>query len=340
MIRSGQNANPHSKRTPTLIHSVFYSHLLNIIKNVFYILLPDINYITCWWLSVVILPVVCVLTEGRSTAMFAFLSCETTHWCFKVPRTEVSTIPLRKGLCIRGRDSQSLWTIASFHASFSSLHPQKMEAVDGAMARPLSLICPVKSAGAAKVEFFWCSSNTVVLSDHSKFSTSETSNRDNYVSRLTNAEIIMSLFNLIVRPGDDSVRRDSFWCFNWIAWGCEIHNPSAVILITFSEKALKIRWEYEQPLSRDCYWSFRLHVDTEQADKACLISYLFRSKAANLWGHPVIFPKLLEGWGVRARYHCHTFSTLSKHAICWDKIEPGSARSPAQEKALDDLCRE
>lgn len=84
----------------------------------------------------------------------------------------------------------------------------------------------------------WHSSNTVVLSDHFKFSASETSNRDNYVSRLTNAQIIMSLLNLIVCPGEDNVHRDSFWCFFWNVWGREIHNPSAVILITFSER----RW--------------------------------------------------------------------------------------------------
>lgn len=75
----------------------------------------------------------------------------------------------------------------------------------------------------------------------------------------------------------------------------------------------------------------QLHVDTEQADKACLIGYLFGSKAANLWGHPVIFPKLLEGWGVCARYHCHTLGTLSKHAICWDKMEAGSAGSQSRQ---------
>lgn len=77
----------------------------------------------------------------------------TVFVCFKAPRTKVSTIPLRNCLRICGRDSQSLWTIASFQACFSSLHPQKMEAVDGATGRPLSLICPVKSAGAAKAEF-------------------------------------------------------------------------------------------------------------------------------------------------------------------------------------------
>lgn len=73
-------------------------------------------------------------------------------------------------------------------------------------------------------------------------------------------------------------------------------------------------------------------MDTEQADKACLISYLFGPKAANLWGHPVIFPKLLEGWGVRARYHCYTLSTLSKHAICRGNMEPGSAGSHARQR--------
>lgn len=153
LINSGQNANPHSQRRSKLISFVCNSHRLNIIKNVFSVLLPVINDITCWRLPVVTFPAVWTLTEGRSTAMFAFLSCETTHWCFKVPRTEVSTIPLRNCSRIRGKDSQSLRTIASFHASFSSLHPQKMEAVDGATGRPLSLICPVKSAGAAKAQF-------------------------------------------------------------------------------------------------------------------------------------------------------------------------------------------
>lgn len=84
-----------------------------------------------------------------------------------------------------------------------------MEAVDGVTGRPLS-ICPVKSAGAAKAELAGALQTGWSCQIIPIFPASETSSRDNYVSRLSNAQIITSLFNRIVRPGDDSVRRDSF----------------------------------------------------------------------------------------------------------------------------------
>lgn len=142
----------------------------------------------------------------------------------------------------------------------------------------------------------------------------------------------MSLFNLIVRPGDDSVRRDKLLMLHP---NCvRMWNPQSICsnLNYLFRKGAEIKVGAWAATQQRLLLKFGLHVDTEQADKACLISYLFGSKAANLWGHPVISPKLLEGWGLRARYHCRALSTLSKHAICWDKMEPGSAGSQARKK--------
>lgn len=157
---------------------------------------------------------------------------------------------------------------------------------------------------------------------------SETSNRDNYVNRLTNAQIMMRwailcLLSVIIHPGDDTVHREgAFDASPYSAYGREIHNSSEMILITFS-KCAQIKVGVSAVTQQRLLLKFKIHMDTRQADKACLISYPFGPKAASLWGmlmlrKPCHLSKAISGWGVCATYHCYTVNikdALQTHSL-------------------------
>lgn len=67
-----------------------------------------------------------------------------------------------------GSDSQSLWTVASFHAPFSSLRPQKMEAWWSDW-QTFAFDMSRKICWCSQSRVCWRSSIMVVLSDHSTF---------------------------------------------------------------------------------------------------------------------------------------------------------------------------
>lgn len=124
-----------SKRTSTLTHLALI--IWTYIKNAFFLhLLTMSTPVDDFLLTYSRRFISQMNIEGRHVCP---LLQRNAHWCFKALRTEVSTIPLRNCVRICGRDSQSPWTIASFHAAFSSSHPQKREAVDGATGRHAEL---------------------------------------------------------------------------------------------------------------------------------------------------------------------------------------------------------
>lgn len=298
---------------------------------------------TCWWLSVDISPVSWYLTLDR----IACLPPLCNVWCFKALRTEGSLLHW-EGCVWANPHGPSLHFTPSLPASppytsikWRMLTERWIDRCRGPFnyacqklipsgCCPSSLICLpnllVQPKERAPVLFKYVG---LVRSFQVFPPESETSNRDNCVNRLTNAQIMMRwailcLLSVIIHPGDDTVHRESVWCFStfWIAYRREIHNSSKIILITFS-KCAQIKVGASAVTQQRLLLKFKIHTDTRQADEACLISYPFGPKAASLWGMPVLrkpchLSKAISGWRVRATYDCYTVNikdALQTHSL-------------------------